>query len=132
MGKIQSFEDAVIWREARELVGLIYQVTRKTPIAKDYGFKEQIQRAAVSIMSNIAEGFERCGNRELLHFLFIAKGSTAEVRSLLCVAADLKYVDEATSLSLQTKAVAIAQKIAGLIKYLQASPYKGAKHKTQP
>ena len=131
MGKIQSFEDAVIWQEARALVGLIYQVTRTPPAAKDFGFRDQLQRASVSIMTNIAEGFERGSNKELLHFLFIAKGSTAEVRSLLCVAADLQYVDKATCASLQTKAMGIAQQISQLIKYLQTSPYKGVKHKKQ-
>lgn len=101
MGKIRGFEDAVIWQHSRALVGLIYQITGKAPLSKDYAFRDQLQRAAVSIMSNIAEGFERGGNKELLHFLFIAKGSTAEVRSLLCVAADLHYMIK--KLSLQYK-----------------------------
>jgi len=82
-------------------------------------------------MSNIAEGFKRGGTKELLHVLCIAQGSTAEVRSLVCVAADPLYIDKETCAALHTKTVAIAQQIAGLIRYLQADPYQGPRHKTE-
>ena len=74
------FEEIIVWQKARELTGLIYVNLRD---CRDYAFRDQLQRASVSIMNNIAEGFERKGNKEFKRFLFIAKGSSAEVRSML-------------------------------------------------
>jgi four helix bundle protein len=89
---VKNFEDLEIWKEARCLTREIYQLTRDTKFSKDFGLNSQIQRAAISIMSNIAEGFERGGNQEFTQFLYIAKGSCGEVRSQLYVAVDQSYV----------------------------------------
>ena len=94
MSKIEEFEDLIAWQKARELTRPIYEATRQGAFSKDYGLSGQIQRAAVSIMSNIAEGFERGNPRELHQFLSIAKASCAEVRSQLYVALDAGYIDE--------------------------------------
>lgn len=103
----------------------IYQVIQaSSSFAKDYGLKDQIQRASVSIMSNIAEGFERGGNKEFIQFLFIAKASAGEVRSLLYIAFDLQYIDEKIFTLLEQNTKSISQQIAGFIKYLQNSDLK--------
>lgn len=94
MVKIERFEDLIAWQKARELTRAIYEATRQGAVAKDYGLSGQIQRASVSIMSNIAEGFERGNPREFHQFLSIAKASCAEVRSQLYVALDAGYLDE--------------------------------------
>lgn len=88
-----------------------------------------MRRAAVSIMSNIAEGFERGGNKEFVHFLSIAKGSCGELRAQRYVAADLQYIDLSTFQILSDRAEAISKMIAGLISYLQRSPLKGSRFK---
>jgi four helix bundle protein len=82
------FEDLEAWQAARKSVNLVYQITREGSIARDFGLKDQIQRASVSVMTNIAEGFERTGSQEKLHFYNIAKASSGEVRSLLYVIED--------------------------------------------
>ena len=105
----------------------VYQITQKDKISKDYGFRDQIQRASVSIMSNIAEGFERGSNKEFIQFLFIAKASAGEVRSLSYVALDLDYIDNRTFNILEENTTSISKQISGFIKYLLKSPYKGKK-----
>ncbi|MEI6127529.1 MAG: four helix bundle protein [Pseudomonadota bacterium] len=122
------FEDIEAWQDARKLVEHIYRISSMELLSKDYGFKDQLQRAGVSIMSNIAEGFEREGNKEFIQFLFIAKASAGEVRSLLYVASDLQYLDSETFNMLENIAVVISKKISGLIKYLKTSPFKGSKN----
>ena len=92
-GKIEQFEDLIAWQKARELTRAIYEVTRQGAFAKDYGLSGQIQRAAISIMSNIAEGFERGNPREFHQFLSISKSSCAEVRSQLYASLDAGYID---------------------------------------
>ena len=91
---ITRFEDLIAWQKARELTKAIYQATTTIPFSKDFGLKDQIQRASVSIMSNIAEGFERGSHNEFHQFLVIAKGSCAEVKSQLYVALDANYLNE--------------------------------------
>ncbi len=118
--KITRFEDIEVWKLARELVNDIYKITEKSPFDKDYGLKNQITRASVSIMS-IAEGFERKSNKEFVQYLFIAKGSAAEVRSQLYVVFDLKYIDNETFANLSNKAEIISKSISGFIKYLRAN-----------
>jgi four helix bundle protein len=107
-GKIERFEELIAWQKARSLTREIYRATSQVPFSQDYGLCRQIQRAAVSVMSNIAEDFERYSNREFAHYLSIAKGSLAEVRSQLYVALDLRYInqekfDELQQLSIETK-----------------------------
>ncbi len=94
MGKFEKFEDIEMWQTARQLVLFIYRATAQKPFCNDFGLREQIQRAAVSVMSNIAEGFERGGNKEFVQFLYVAKASSAEVRSLAYVASDIGYIDK--------------------------------------
>src|SRR5256885_14651427 len=94
MNKIERFEDIVAWQKARVLTKNIYAAARAGQFVRDFGLKDQIQRAAVSIMSNIAEGFERGGNQEFIQYLATSKGSCGEVRSQLYVALDQGYIDE--------------------------------------
>jgi four helix bundle protein len=92
--KIKKFEDMIAWQKARKLTSDIYRVTGRGKFASDYGLKDQIRRAAVSSMSNLAEGFERGGLVEFHSFLAIAKGSCAELRTQLYVALDVGYLDQ--------------------------------------
>lgn len=89
MGKIERFEELIAWQKARELTKAVYRITKQGAFAKDFGLSSQIQRAAVSVMSNIAEGFERHRRTEFHQFLSTAKASCAEVRSQLYVAYDI-------------------------------------------
>lgn len=114
MRKIERFEDLIAWQKARKLTKEIYQITRQGSFSKDFGLSGQIQRAAVSIMSNIAEGFERGGRAEFHHFLSTAKGSCAELRSQLYVAFDIGYLDQTKFDQLLTQAEEIARIVGGL------------------
>ena len=112
--KIEEFEDLIAWQKARELTREVYRVTRHGAFAKDYGLSGQIQRAAVSIMSNIAEGFERGNPREFHQFLSIAKASCAEVRSQLYVALDAGYLEDTSFQELMRLAKETGRVIGGL------------------
>jgi len=114
MAKIDRFEDLIAWQKARELTRAIYEVTRHGAFAKDFGLSGQIQRAAVSIMSNIAEGFERGGRNEFHQFLSTAKASGAEVRSQLYVALDVGYLDKSTFGKLLEQAEEVGRIVGGL------------------
>ena len=94
MATIKRFEDIVAWQEARGLAKTVYSMTSSGGFSRDFGLRDQIQRAAVSVSSNIAEGFERSGNKEFAKFLWIAKGSVGEVISQLYVALDVGYITE--------------------------------------
>ena len=94
MAVFKTFEEINAWHNARELVKDVYAMTGSGDFSKDYGLKDQIQRASISICSNIAEGFERRGNKEFINFLWIAKGSAAEVCSQLYNARDLGYITD--------------------------------------
>jgi four helix bundle protein len=121
MASFEKFEDLEVWQAARKLVNVIYRATQCEGFVKDHGLKGQIQRAAVSIMSNVAEGFERSGNKEFSHFLYLAKGSAGEVRSLLYVASDLGYLDHQSFAALRESALSISKQLSGFIKYLNRS-----------
>lgn len=114
MAKVERFEDLIAWQKARGLTRAIYEVTRNGDFAKDYGLSRQIQRAAVSVMSNIAEGFERGARGEFHQFLFAAKASCAEVRSQLYVALDAGYLDKASFDALIQEAEEAARIVGGL------------------
>jgi four helix bundle protein len=118
MAKFERFEDILAWQEARELVGKIYRITADSKFAKDFGLGDQIRRASVSIMLNIAEGFARRTNKEFGQFLFVAHGSTAEVQSALYVAMDQQYVSKESFDKLYSDCAEISRMISGLIKYL--------------
>lgn len=113
--KIERFEDIIGWQKAKELTILIYSRFRDS---RDYSFRDQLQRAAVSIMNNVAEGFERKSNKELKQFLFIAKGSAGEVRSMLYVAKELNYVSDAEITQYSDLAVNISKMLSNFIKTL--------------
>src|ERR1043166_8669134 len=89
---VKNFEDLEIWKSARDLTKEIYRLTSEQRFSKDFRFRDQIRGASISIMSNVAEGFERGGNQEFIQFLYIAKGSCGEVRSQLYIALDQSYV----------------------------------------
>jgi four helix bundle protein len=114
VGSIERFEDLIAWQKARELTKSVYLATRHESFAKDFGLSSQIQRAAVSIMSNIAEGFERGSNADLQRFLFIARASCAEVRSQLYIALDVGYINADEFSRLQAQAQEVARLIGGL------------------
>jgi len=114
LSKIECFEDLIAWQKARDLTRAIYQVTQQGAFAKDFGLARQIQRAAVSIMSNIAEGFERSGQREFHQFLSTAKGSCGEVRSQLYVAFDIGYLVKDDFQRLLAQAEEVGRVVGGL------------------
>lgn len=117
--KIERFEDIKAWQEARVLVKIIYDATKSNKnFTGDYKFREQIHSAAVSVMSNIAEGFSRRSTKEFIQFLFIAKGSVAEVQSQLYVALDQSYINEEKFAELYPKSDEVARLLSGFIKYL--------------
>lgn len=113
--RIEKFEDLLVWQKAEALTILIYDNFKSL---KDYSFRDQIERAAVSIMNNIAEGFERMGNKEYCRFLYIAKGSCGEVRSMLHLALKLKYINQEKYVFLCDKTVEVSKMLAGLIRKL--------------
>ena len=113
-GRIERFEDLIAWQKARVLTGLIYRITSQAPFSRDFRLSDQIRSAAVSIMSNIAEGFERWKASEFQHFLSIAKGSCAELRSQLYVAIDVQYIDQPTFDEAMAKAVEVGRIIGSL------------------
>jgi four helix bundle protein len=131
MATFKKFEDIEAWKKARELTKRIYRTAKIGEFAKDFGLRNQICRAAVSIMSNIAEGYDRSGKGEFIQFLATAKGSAAEVRSQLYVALDQSYVNEDDFRELSLLAEETARIIGGLMKYLSSSNYSGTKYKTR-
>jgi four helix bundle protein len=112
--RIEKFEDLIAWQKARELTKEVYQISRLGAFAKDFGLAGQMQRASVSIMSNIAEGFERGGRGEFHQFLSVAKASCAEVRSLLYVALDVNYIKKNEFNKIMDRAVEVGRIVGGL------------------
>ena len=127
MAKVERFEELIASQKARGLVRAIYEATRNGDFAKDYGLSGQIQRAAVSIMSNIAEGFERSSRGEFHQFLCIAKASCAEVRSQLYVALDTGYLDKESFDPLIQQAEEVARIVGGLRSSLHRQKEDGGK-----
>ncbi len=132
MATFKKFEEIECWKKARELTRRVYEVSGKGNFAKDFGLKDQIRRAAVSIMSNIAEGHDRSGTGEFVQFLANAKGSAGEVRCQLYVALDQGYLNEKDFHELADPATETGRMIAGLMNYLRGSGYKGTKYKVRP
>jgi len=112
--QIRNFEQLIAWQKARELTRKIYMLTGTDRFARDFGLRDQIQRAAVSVMSNIAEGFERAGKSEFHQFLVVAKASCAEVRSQLYVALDTGYISNDQFESARAQAEEVGRIIGGL------------------
>lgn len=119
--KVNSFEDLQVWKDSRILVKSIYQLTSDGKFNKDFGLREQIQRASVSIMNNISEGFERNNNKEYIKFLGYSKGSAGEVRPMLYVATDLGYISQDSFNVHYEMAINIITQISNFIKYLKKS-----------
>jgi four helix bundle protein len=127
MATFERFEDIEAWKKARSLVNMIYEITSAGDFARDYGLKDQIRRASVSVLSNIAEGFEREGNNEFCRFLMMAKGSCGEVRAQLYVALDQHYITTEQFERAVRLAVEVSRMISGLVKYLRQSELSGSK-----
>ena len=125
MATIKRFEDVAGWKKGRELTKHLYEVTRDDSFRKDWAFRSQIRRSSVSVMSNIAEGFERGGDKVFRNYLSIAKGSAAEVRSHLYVALDAGYIDQATFDRLHGLAQDASHLIGGFMKYLEQNQSAG-------
>jgi four helix bundle protein len=124
---IERFEDLRVWQEAREIVCIVYRLTGKFPPKEQYGLASQIQRAAVSTMSNIAEGFERGTTKEFISFLYVAKGSNGEVRSQVYAALDLGYISRAECDALVQPCEKLSRRLYNFIEYLKRTPFKGPK-----
>jgi len=123
--KITRFEDIDAWKEARKLVKMVYSVIKKSKeFRKDFRLINQIQDAAVSSMSNIAEGFARKSNREFIQFLYISKSSAAEVQSQLYVALDQEYITQEDFDSIYSQADIVSKMDSGFIKYLHSQVKK--------
>ncbi len=117
--KIRRFEEIEAWQEARKLVKLVYEAINKSDrFKKDYRLRDQATNAAVSAMSNIAEGFSRKSNKEFIQFLYISKSSSAEVQSIFYVALDLDYIDQQIFQTIYNQADKVSQLDSGFIKYL--------------
>lgn len=121
MAKIERFEDIVAWQKARELVKEVYRMSSNGKFAKDYGLRDQLRRASVSIMLNIAEGFARKTNKEFIQFLVIAHGSAAEVQSALYIALDQEYISQMQFEALYKRTDETSKLIMGFSNYLRNS-----------
>ena len=129
MAKIRRFEEIEAWQNARELTRSIYACAKTGNFSRDFGLRDQIYRASVSIMSNIAEGFERGGNAEFRQFLAVAKGSVAEVEAQLYVARDQEYITQPQFETMQALAQSTKRQIAGFMNYLSKTTFRGQKFK---
>jgi four helix bundle protein len=129
MAKIKKFEEVESWKKARKLTNEIYTHTSTGEFARDFGLKDQMRRASVSILSNIAEGFERGGDKEFLQFLAIAKGSCGEVRAQLYVALDQRYLAVPEFEALSQMATEVGQLLSGFMKYLKESALRGSRYR---
>lgn len=121
MSKVERFEDLQVWQIAHDLSVAIYGLTRDGEFSKDWGLRDQIQRASVSVMSNIAEGFERYSRQEFKQFLSIARGSCAEVRSQIQLAKSLGYIADSDCSKIYEKCIALSRAIGGLRSSLDRS-----------
>lgn len=122
MAGITRFEEIQSWQMSRELTNTVYRLTQLPAFSKDFGLRDQIRRAAVSVMSNIAEGFESRTDIQFINFLGMARASAGEVRSQLYIALDQKYISDEQFKNASSLAEQSAQKIAGFISYLETHP----------
>ncbi|MEK7127688.1 MAG: four helix bundle protein [Patescibacteria group bacterium] len=125
---VNRFEELYCWQQGRELVKLVYSMTRQAKFV-DFSLKDQIQRAAVSVISNIAEGFERSNREEFLYFLYVAKGSCGEVRAQAYVAFDQRFITAEEFKSLISLSERVSAIIYKFIESIKVSEFKGLKHK---
>jgi len=127
MSTLTRFEDIESWRKARELANAVYALTRQSQFAKDFCLRDQIRRSSISVMANIAEGFEREGNREFINFLTTAKASHAETKSHLYLALDQHYITTDEFAKMDSLIKDTARLIGGFIRYLQQAEVSGRK-----
>lgn len=127
----RDFEDLPVWQEARAISKLIFQMTNEGEVARDFRFRDQIRSSAGSVADNIAEGFDREGNKEFIQFLSIAKGSCAETRSQVYRAYDNNYFDQTQLDILIPQLKSLSANIANFMRYLKNSEFKGNKFKTK-
>lgn len=132
MSKIDSFEDLKVWQSARSLAKEIYELTNNTTFSKDYSLRDQINRSTGSIMDNIAEGFERGGNKEFIQFLSFSKGSCGETRSQIIRAFDHNHIDQNKLDEIRDKCIEISKQLNGFMKYLKSSELRGHKYISEP
>jgi four helix bundle protein len=125
MSTFKTFEEITSWQKARELTHRIHDVTGKGRFGRDFALVDQMRRASISVMSNIAEGFERKGGKEFAYFLSVAKGSLGEVRAQLYVASDQSYIDKSTFAELSLLTADTGRLLGGLARYLRQ--YEAAK-----
>ena len=130
--KINSFEDAEVWQKSRALAQGIFKLTQHDQFSRDFSLKDQINRAIGSVMDNIAEGFERGGNKELIQFLIIAKGSAGEVRSQLYRAKDRSHLTIEEFDQLKQNILDISKQLSGFITYLKRTDMKGVRYVQEP
>jgi len=126
--KIERFEDLEIWKEARELCKKVFEITSVSPFNADFKLRDQIRASSGSVMDNIAEGFERAGNKEFVQFLSVAKGSCGETRSQSYRAFDYKYINQNNLDDFLTRTEQLSKKISSLMTYLKKSEFKGSKY----
>jgi len=125
--RVNNFEDLEIWRMARELYKIVFKMTSEEPFCRDFRFRDQMRDSSGSVSDNIAEGFERGGNKEFIQFLSVAKGSNGETRSQAYRAYDSKYINDEQLNQILTLTDSISRKTANLIKSLKSSDRKGVK-----
>ena len=122
--RIEKFEDIDAWKEARKLNKIIYRISTRDPFKRDFGLTSQIQRASISVMANIAEGFDRQSNKEFIQYLNIASSSASEIQSHLYAALDLAYIREEEFKNLHEQAKMVKKLINGFIAYLKGRRIK--------
>ena len=127
MSKVEKFEDLAIFQSARSLCKEVYEITKDGEFHKDSRFVQQIRAAAGSVMDNIAEGFERQGNKEFVNFLYIAKGSCGEVRSQIIRASEVGFIDKDTATRLYNDCMGLSKAISTFIKSIKSSDFTGSK-----
>ena len=128
MERVRKFEDLAIFQSTRQLCKEVYTITQEGEFQKDIRFVQQIHAAAGSIMDNIAEGYERDGNKEFINFLYIAKGSCGEVRSQIIRASDVSFIDQETAKKLYNDCISLNRAISAFIKSLKQSNLPGTKY----
>ena len=126
--KVTKFEDLEIWQLARELYKVIFQITSVAPFCNDFRFRDQIRASSGSVSDNIAEGFDRGGNKEFIQFLFVSKGSCGETRNQSYRAFDSKYISKEELDDLLSRTDIISRKTTNLIKSIKSSDHKGVKY----
>lgn len=124
MNTFKTYQDIEAWQKARELTNKVYLLTKQSEFHKDYALTDQLHRACISVMSNIAEGFERDRTKEFIQFLLYAKGSTGEITTQLIIALDQKYIDDNQFKELSDLANEIGKMLGGLVAYLQKEKHQ--------